>query len=711
MTAGKREPDGDAIRPETSDHTLLVLRAIRNVNQLIVREKDRDRLLQRACEILIGTRGYFNAWIALVDGEKRLTAHAEAGLGPAFEPMANLLRAGRIPECAARALFRPGVVVVRAPASDCGGCPLAGFYEDRGGLCAQLEHGDEVFGFLTVSVPSRYIDDEYEHSLLCEVAGDIAFALHGIELEADRRRAEEAQARAAREWQRTFDATQDAIWILDASQRILRCNRTAREQFGRDGADLVGRRCWEVVHETEGPIPPCPFLRAKRSLKRETMDLQIGDRWFEITVDPIVENGRCTAAVHIAKDITERIRSEEERSALREQFLQSQKMEAIGRLAGGIAHDFNNLMTIVTGLGELQLDCMEPGDPKRSDLEEMVGAAKRASDLTRQLLAFSRRRIGRPEVLDLGAVIASMSKMLERLIGEDVALVFATPPGPWLVSMDRGQIEQVLFNFAVNARDAMPVGGELTITLGETRLDAETASGRPGLSPGRYVSLTVRDTGAGMDEKTRTRAFEPFFTTKAEGKGTGLGLSTVYGIVTQCGGSVEVRSAPGRGTAFDLLLPRAEGEAKRPRPTREIRRARGGRETILVVEDDDAVRTVVEAMLARSGYAVLTAGTGAEALRLCAERGGRIDLLLSDVVMPGMSGPALVERLREIGPDLSVLFMSGYAGGETQQLEGIGPDAAFLEKPFTHEALTEKVREALNGPGEAAEDAPSPSPS
>jgi len=397
-----------------------------------------------------------------------------------------------------------------------------------------------------------------------------------------------------------------------------------------------------------------------------------------------------------ARDITERKRAEEEKLALAEQLRQAQKMEAIGRLAGGIAHDFNNLLTAINGYSDFLLSDLAPDDPKRGDLERIKEAGQRAASLTSQLLAFSRKQILRPKILDLNDAITETSKILRRLIGEDIDLVAVTKPGLGLIKADPGQIQQILMNLAVNARDAMPHGGKLTLETANVDLDEHYVHLHPIVPPGRYVMLAVSDTGIGMDDLTKARLFEPFFTTKEMGKGTGLGLSTIYGIVKQSSGFIWVYSEPGRGTTFKIYLPRVEREADTFAPHDREEIDLQGVETVLVVEDDSSVRSLVTRALSKRGYTVLEASTGKEALRKAREFDGKIHLLLTDVVMPGMSGKTLASQIETARAGIKVLFVSGYTDNAIVHHGVLDSNVAFLQKPFTIDVLAGKVREVID---------------
>jgi nitrogen-specific signal transduction histidine kinase/ActR/RegA family two-component response regulator len=378
------------------------------------------------------------------------------------------------------------------------------------------------------------------------------------------------------------------------------------------------------------------------------------------------------------------------------QLRQSQKMEAVGRLAGGVAHDFNNLLTVIKGYSELAMEEISESDPLYAGVQQIQRAADRAASLTRQLLAFSRRQVLAPKVLDLNQLVTDTQKMLRRLMGEDVELVTALQSNLGSVRADPHQIEQVLMNLAVNAKDAMPRGGKLTVETSNVEFDREHTHEHVSVKPGAYVMLAVSDTGSGMDAETCSHVFEPFFTTKEQGKGTGLGLSTVYGIVKQSGGYIWVSSEQGAGTTFKIYLPRVDETAERP-PARQARQeAYRGVETILLVEDEAGVRTLIRQVLQRHGYTVIDCSHGGEALLAAERHHGRIHLLLTDVVLPQMNGRELTERLLALRSDMKVMYMSGYTDEAIAHHGVLTPGSAFVQKPFTNEALARKVREVLD---------------
>lgn len=444
--------------------------------------------------------------------------------------------------------------------------------------------------------------------------------------------------------------------------------------------------------------PDVPFLFVSATIGEE---LAI-DAMHQGATDYVLKQrlGRLVPSVQRAlrelEDRTERKRAEEALRQSEKQFRQSQKMEAVGRLAGGIAHDFNNLLTVIMGYSQVLLTELGPQHPLRGKTEETLKAGERAATLIRQLLTFSSKQPLDPKILSLNAAVTSLESLLRRLIGEDIQLVCTLDPTNGRLRADQAQLEQVLVNLVVNARDAMPKGGTLTIETAQVELTRSPVYHLTPLLPGPYVRLTVSDTGCGMDRNTQSHIFEPFFTTKGEGKGSGLGLSTVYAIVTQCGGAIDVTSRVGHGTRFDLYFPRAESDVLTTSPVQPLGQARRGTETILLVEDEPSVRMLVRDELRKLGYRVLEAKNGIEACLLATQQAGGFQLLLTDVVMPGMAGRELAQHLSVIKPDLRTLFISGYmddVGIMAGQEEGM---SSFLQKPFTPEVLARAVRNLLD---------------
>ncbi len=410
----------------------------------------------------------------------------------------------------------------------------------------------------------------------------------------------------------------------------------------------------------------------------------------EATISPVRDAaGVVTSFVAVKRDISRDL-------VLEAQLLQSQKMEGIGRLAGGIAHDFNNILSVILTCTGFAQESLPEGTPAREDIGEIEKAGRRAAALTRQLLAFSRKQVLQPELLDLNKVLVEMEKMLHRILGEDIDLVQVLAPDLGIVTADPGQVEQVLMNLVVNARDAMPQGGKLTIETANVELDAEYVEQHAGSKPGLHVMLAVSDSGIGMDEKTMARVFEPFFTTKGPGKGSGLGLSTVYGIVKQSGGCIYAYSEPGKGTTFKVYLPRELSRAPVVKQVPTTKRS-GGQETVLLVEDDEAVRSVAKRILEAAGYTVLSAASGDEGLLLCEQNPVEIHLVLTDVVMPEMGGRVFIERLAKVRPGMKVLYMSGYTHDAIVHHGVLEKGTLFIGKPFSQSELLRKVRDVLDG--------------
>jgi PAS domain S-box-containing protein len=532
----------------------------------------------------------------------------------------------------------------------------------------------------------RMIDVSISVAPVRDASGKIVGVLGAHVDITEAKRAEQALRDRERQFRAVFDTSQDGLLILDDDLRMLEVNAAAAEIFGMLREELVGRGADELpaLQQLTETQPVWAELVEQGSLDRE-WELHRPDgaiRNVEVAMRANFLPGR-----HIAlmRDVTER-------KALEAQLLHSQRMEAVGRLAGGIAHDFNNLLTAIQGYSDFLLAELATGSEPWRDAEQIARAAERAEALVRQLLAFSRKQMLRPEVIDLNAVVRDIESMLRRLIGEDIELGVELDPELEPVNADAAQVEQTIINLVVNARDAMPDGGALHLRTGNVTID-ETAAENAALEHGRYARITVEDTGAGMDESTRLRAFEPFFTTKAHG--TGLGLSTVYGIVTQSGGTIDVASEPGRGTTFAVYLPAAAGSSRRMAPGVVERASNGGTETVLLVEDEEVVRGLTLRILADSGYEVLEASSGEEALRVAGGHDGRIDLLVTDVVMSGMNGRELADRLLDSRPDTRVLYMSGYTEDAVIQ-RGVSGERAFLGKPFTPGELTRTVRQVLD---------------
>jgi len=488
----------------------------------------------------------------------------------------------------------------------------------------------------------------------------------------------------------------DMIAVVDANGKRLYNSPAYERILGYSQEELQSTSALEQVHPDDRARVEEAAREARAGGVGRNIEYRMRHKngtWrvMESTASTVRDaQGKVETLIIVNRDITDR-------RHLEEQFRQSQKMEAVGRLSGGVAHDFNNLLGVIIGYAEFLQERLDGADPLRASVDEILNAGKRAASLTRQLLAFSRQQVLDPKVLDLKSVVTDMEKLLRRLIGEDIELTTVLDPELGKVKADQGQLEQVVMNLAVNARDAMPQGGKLIIRVENTVLDQDYVRRYPyPVQPGPYVLLLVSDTGIGMDPETKARAFEPFFTTKEKGKGTGLGLSTVYGVVKQSGGYIDIDSAPGAGTTFKIYLPRVHQEAPAEKRSTEASGERRGNETILVAEDETSLRTLTCATLESRGYKVLQAKDGLEALEVSRKHGGTIELLLTDIVMPGMGGRALAEELGRERKEIRIVYMSGYTGQAVGSQGPVEPGSFYLHKPFTKQALTEKIREALD---------------
>jgi two-component system, cell cycle sensor histidine kinase and response regulator CckA len=488
----------------------------------------------------------------------------------------------------------------------------------------------------------------------------------------------------------------DMIAVVDSNGRRLYNSPSYQKILGYTDQELKSTNALDQVHAEDTEKVLKAAAEARRTGLGTALEYRMRHKdgsWrvLESKASTVVTEGQVEKLVIVNRDVTER-------KHLEEQFRQSQKMEAVGRLSGGMAHDFNNLLGVIIGYGEVVQEGTPAESPLRQCVDEMLKAGHRAAALTRQLLAFSRQQVMDPHVLDLNVVVKDMEKMLKRLIGEDIQLKTDLDPSLASIKADQGQLEQVIMNLAVNARDAMPKGGEVKLTTSNFHMDEAFVRRYPyPVVAGDYILLTVADTGIGMDATTRARVFEPFFTTKEKGKGTGLGLSMVYGVVKQSGGYIDVLSEPEAGATFNIYLPKAEHHPEAQRLKDEISDPLHGTETLLLVEDEVSLRKLSRHLLELCGYQVLEAESGADALARSAEHDGVIHLLLTDVVMPGMSGRTLADELVKQRSDICVLYMSGYTGQTVGEHGVLAEGSFFLPKPFTRETLARKVREALDG--------------
>ncbi|HTH63700.1 MAG TPA: PAS domain S-box protein [Gemmatimonadales bacterium] len=561
-------------------------------------------------------------------------------------------------------------------------------------LGVPLKVGERTIGMFAVQSYSRQVRyGEHEAQILQLVASQVATAIERQRLETERRGEQEFL-------RQVIDLNPNLIFVKDWEGRFTLVNSAIAELYGSSAEDLIGKgdgdfnaNVEEVAQYRRDDQEAMTTGRPKFILEERNTDARTGrQRWFQVIKVPLHSPDGAPHVLGVATEITQR-------KELEHQLRQAQKMEAVGQLAGGIAHDFNNVLTAILGYTRLLLKEPELGARHRDDVTEIEEAAQRAASLTRQLLAFSRKQVMQPTVLNVNEVVQGMRSLLRRLIGEHITLVAAFDPEPVFVRADQGQLQQVLVNLSVNARDAMPSGGTLMLATARVDLDAAFKAAHPGSTVGPHVRLLVSDSGTGMDAEVRRRVFEPFFTTKPVGKGSGLGLATVYGIVKQSGGYIDVESQPGHGSTFTIYLPRVAAPTQ-PTPEPPAPPPRPGRETVLLVEDESGVRALARRALKEFGYRVLEATNGAEALTVARGCDDQIDLLLTDVVMPEMGGRELAQVLKQERPETRVLFTSGYPDSGGMALDVAESGVPYLPKPYTPNELAQKVREVLDGAGE-----------
>jgi PAS domain S-box-containing protein len=683
-----------AARTQTSQRLSRLYRALSDSNEAIARVTDEAALFQRVCDVIVALGDVRVASIGTLDeAGTALVWRAAAGPAAAAGVPPNVLSLTP-PKDGARSLSGDAFGTARTVIeNDYARCDERANWRQQlvaagvgSAVALPLRRGGMVFGVLGIGAAQPGYFDTEVVGLLESMAQNLSAGLDHVARERELRTSEER-------YRLLVDSIGDVVFTSDVAGNLTFVNR-AVAQFGWTPTGLVGTNISALVH---------PDDRADVALRRAAaiaagttgpLEYRLVDaigkpRHVRSTSQPIWEDGRVVGMSGVVADLTHQRETED-------MLRFAQKMEAVGRLAGGVAHDFNNLLSVIESYSELALEAVRPGDPLRDDLLEIRTAGRRAEGLTRQLLAFSRKQILKPQVLDLDALVLGMERMLGRVLGEDVelrvTLAGTLPP----IQADPGQLEQVILNLAINARDAMPEGGVLSIAT--TRVDRSVNPARArAVAEGGWVRLTVADTGQGMDEATRLQIFEPFFTTKSPGKGTGLGLATVYGIVQQSGGSIAVHSEPNVGTAFDIELPAVSTPLMAGDDSEPSALPKRGEETVLVVEDEPTVRNLVQRILTTAGYRVLLAANAGEALLLFEQHSSPIELVLTDVVMPGMNGKELVERLGRMRPGLKAMFMSGYADEALGERGALDPSVKLLDKPFTAGALLRTVRSVLDG--------------
>jgi PAS domain S-box-containing protein len=678
---------------------------VSDINQAILREPNPAMMLDAACRIAVEQGRFEMAWIGLVDqkdGKLHVTAHAGAA-ADTLEILDRLIDAGQR-DCTCVFTLRALGTGEHAVCNDITLDPDAECWRD-----AALQRGYRALASLPLRVKGSVIGtfnvyageagffDAEELRLLDELAADIAFALEIHDREVERQHIERALRESEERFRELAENIHEVFWMTDPARRaILYISPAYDEIWGRSREELYSspQRWLDTIHpDDRSRIGDTAVTRQATEYDAEYRIVRPdgSHRWIRDRAFPVKDaHGRVIRVAGVAEDITER-------RELEAQLHHAQKMEAVGRLAGGVAHDFNNLLTIITGYSDLLLESLEADEDARPLVEQIRKAGERSAALTRQLLALSRKQVLAPKVIDLNTQVRETESILRRVIGEDIELTTALRAQPGRIRADPGQLDQLLLNLAVNARDAMPHGGTLTIETRDITLNKNDVRVHGHVRPGPYVLLVMTDSGVGMSAEIQQHLFEPFFTTKEPGKGTGLGLAVVHGFVKQSGGHIDIHSKEGVGTSVRVYLPQVEQSVTRKESAAASSLMPRGSETILLVEDEDAVRNLTSLVLRNCGYRLLEAGDGEHALRACARFDGAIDLIVTDVVMPGMSGRIVVDRLRALYPQVKVLYMSGYTD-DTVVRQGIfEADVNFLQKPFTATALALKVREALDG--------------
>nr|HDN00597.1 PAS domain S-box protein [Deltaproteobacteria bacterium] len=837
---------------ERIEHLNLVLRAIRNVNKLITRERDIERLLKLACEKLIETRGYYNVWIVLLDNSGGFLTGAEAGLGEDFLPILDLIKRGDLTSCVKKVLSQSQVLVTEDPCLDCPDCPMSVMYSGKAGMTVRFEHGERVYGILCASIPDDFISDEEEQSLLKEVADDIAFAIHDIELEQERNQALDKVKKTARKVQAIFKSVNDILSIMDKSLNVQEVNEYRLELSGLNREQVIGKKCYKVFQQRDKPCEICPvqpvFKKGEAVRMEKSTILKDGTvKYFDAQATPIFDDdGNIFQVVSLARDITDRKRAEEalceteekykkvveysltgvfihqdgkyvfvndkfaqihgyapeellgkeyltlvppdereklaqivskrmegafvpfqyevqrlrkdgeiiwcemmancieyggrsaimgniieitdrrqaeralqvaydqsiiyahelkeemeehkrveeEKRKLEAQLLHAQKMESIGTLAGGVAHDFNNLLMGIQGYASLVLNDLDKTHPHYRWLKSIEDQVKSGAGLTRQLLGFAMGGKYNVRPTDINEIVKKSLSMFGRT-KKEITVIEKYEQDPWTVEVDRGQIEQVLLNLYVNAWQAMPAGGYLYLETSNITLD-ESDTKPYGLRAGRYVHISVTDTGTGMDEVTRQMIFDPFFTTKEKGWGTGLGLASAYGIIKNHGGIINVNSLKGQGSTFNIYLPAVETVLDDKKSVVIEEGLKRGSETILLIDDEKIIIDVGKELLRKLGYKVLSAGGGREAIDVLKINKDKIDLMILDMIMPIMGGGEVYKRIKQISPDVKVLLSSGYSiNGEASEILKRGCNG-FIQKPFSIKDLSKKIRDILD---------------
>ncbi|MCD6296031.1 MAG: PAS domain S-box protein [Deltaproteobacteria bacterium] len=681
---------------ERIGHTSLILHGIRNVNQLITREKDRDKLLQAVCNILIETRGYYKAWIALLDESGKLLKTAEAGLGDDFLPMLERLKRGELSDNGRKVLSLSDIVITEDPSSTCADCPLAEKYGGRSAMSIRLAYEEKVYGLLSVSISGDFTACKEEQELFREVAEDISYALYNIEQEDERKRIHMELEESEEKYRTLLETTSEGYALLDPELKIIDVNESLCRMLGYSQDEIIGKTPFDLADdenrkifvEQTSKIPTTRHRSYGITLKKKNGE----DVYTYFNATTIREkSGEALGSFAFITDMTDKL-------ALENRLRQAQKMESIGTLAGGIAHDFNNILGAIIGLSELSLLETREGSSLHRHIEKMLEAGMRAKSLVQQILAFSRQRDQVRIPMDITPVIKETLKFLRSSVSSAIQINQYVTKDPGLIKGDPTQIHQVLMNLCTNAEHAMrEKGGTMYIKLGRVDVDEAMAGLHHDLHPGPYVRFEVKDTGYGIESANMERIFDPYFTTKGVGEGTGLGLAVVQGIVGKHGGAITVESEEGKGTTFRVFFPIIEGEKdeiqgremiEKPLPT--------GNERILFIDDEKVLAELGKDILQRLGYKVTIRTSSLEALELFKAKPGYFDLVITDMSMPNMTGEQFSRELIKLRPDIPIILCTGFSHliSKDKALEiGI---KAFAMKPLARKDLVETVRHVLD---------------
>lgn len=688
------------------------LHMVAECNQALLRATDEIELMESICRIVVEKGGYRMAWVGFAEaasGVKKVRPIAHAGFEEGYLDRVLITwdegEHGRGPTGTSIRTGKP--VFIRSMRDD----PHFGPWREealaRGYACSialPLADRGQVFGALTIYAPNPDAFDEAEISLLADLAGDLAYGLRALRAAAEQARLEEGLRNSENRLALILNHVSDIIFSVTVEPggdlRFGWVNRRFLETTGLEERRVVGEILSRVLPEPSPDFFYRKYREAVQSGKPVSWEQEsghpAGNRCGLVTIVPVFDDrGACRQLIGMVHDLTGRKRTEEEREKLRNQLFQAQKLESIGRLAGGVAHDFNNMLSVIISYTDSILRRTDPSDPLSGDLQRILAAAQHSAELTRQLLAFARKETVVPQVLDLNKTVGDMIPFLRRLLGENIDLVWRPGEDPGQVRVGSTHIDQILTNLCVNARDAIAGHGRILIETGAAAFDASHCAGHPEFSTGEFALLAVSDTGQGMGPEVLAKVFEPFYTTKGPGKGTGLGLPTVYGIVQQDKGFITVESEPGRGTAFKIYLPRFSGRPEQVLPETSAPPLARSQTTLLLVEDEPAILRITTLILQNLGYAVVGASSPSEALRLAQAQPNGIHLLVTDMVLPEMSGLELSRKLLSLYPNLKRLYMSGYAAGSIPGSDGLDEGSHFLPKPFTIQELAAKVREAL----------------